>query len=260
MKLFNLICILFVSACAQQHYGTAEDRIDFGNSVGVDELPAGNTNDWPVSDRVRHLFSCHASGSTITGFAPSHGADADGEFLMIRNQGMNPCTIAHQSTFSDSIDRVTTPTGRDILLMPNRSMYLDWDKTSLHWYVVTSSAFEGVISTATPARSFGTAFCPSSTRPVMGYYSVRIESTFSLSGGESGRVELLSDTSNPPTTVRARMAGGATGTAVSGLSMVDTAEGVLSYLVPAGHCVLIRTVDETGTPTYTLTTQAEQTL
>lgn len=107
------------------------------------------------------------------------------------------------------------------------------------------------------SRSLNSAFQPSSTRPVLVSYSVRVVSGISLSGGASGRVELLSDASNPPTTSRGRVAGGVTGTVVVGLSISDTAEGTLTYLVPAGHFVKLGTTNETGTPTYTLTQQHE---
>ena len=79
-------------------------------------------------------------------------------------------------------------------------------------------------------------------------------------GGARGRVELRSDASNPPSTVRARVGGGVEATLTIGLNVTDTAEGALSFTVPAGHYVLIQDVDEVGAPTQTLTAQAEITL
>jgi hypothetical protein len=121
-------------------------------------------------------------------------------------------------------------------------------------------AVQGVSSVATPSRSLGSAFQPSATRPVLAIYSARVSCVLTLTSGQAGRVELLSDAANPPTTIRARVAGGCTGTLSVGLALTDTAEAPLVYLVPAAHYVLLRSVNETGTPTYSLTTQAEETL
>jgi len=115
----------------------------------------------------------------------------------------------------------------------------------------------GTLSPSTPSRAFGTAFQPSTTVPTFVSYSARVVSALSLVTGQAGRVELRSDTSNPPTTVRARVAGGSTGTLAVGLAIADIAEGPLAYIVPAGHYVNLVTVNETGTPTYSITSQVE---
>lgn len=88
-------------------------------------------------------------------------------------------------------------------------------------------------------------------------YSVRILSDVTVAGGQQGHVELRSDASNPPTTVRARIAGGITGTVVVGVSLTDTAEDELTYVVPVSHFVELVTVNETGTPTFTLEATTE---
>lgn len=111
----------------------------------------------------------------------------------------------------------------------------------------------------TPARPLGVAFQPNVGRSTLAYYSVRIESELTLAGGARGRVELLSDAADPPTTIRARVAGGVTGTVVLGVDITDYVEAPLTYLVPPGHFVLLQSVDEVGTPIYTITTQTEQT-
>lgn len=118
----------------------------------------------------------------------------------------------------------------------------------------------GSITETTPSRSLGTAFKPSASAPTFVAYSARVVASLTLSGGQAGRIELLSDTANPPTTVRCRVAGGATGTGLIGLTATNTMEGVLSYLVPTNHFVLLRSVDETSTPTYSITTQSEEVL
>lgn len=116
----------------------------------------------------------------------------------------------------------------------------------------------GTLTPASNSRTIGgTAFQPSSTRPTFVSYSARVVSTISLVAGQAGRVELRSDSSNPPATVRARVAGGISGTLSVGLVVSDTAEGPLSYIVPAGHYVQLVSVNEVGTPTFTLPAQVE---
>jgi hypothetical protein len=113
----------------------------------------------------------------------------------------------------------------------------------------------GVVTTSSPSRTLGATFTPSSTRPTLVYYAVRITTSLSLVGGAAGRVELVVDG-----VVRARCAGGATGTLTVGLALTDMVECTLAYLVPASESVLIRSVNETGTPTYSIASVAEQTL
>jgi len=133
----------------------------------------------------------------------------------------------------------------------------------LHTFFTMAPPLAGFIGTpvvAHPVRVLNTTFQPSATRPVLGIYSVRIASSLTLTGGQAGRVELRSDAASPPVTVQCRAAGGSTGTVIVGVSIVDTAEAVLVYLFPEGHNGQLTTVNETGTPTYTLTRVTEITL
>jgi hypothetical protein len=84
-------------------------------------------------------------------------------------------------------------------------------------------------------------------------YSVRIQSSPPSGFAAAGRVELRSDVNNPPTTVRARIAGGTSSANFS----TDAMEGELTYVVPVGDFVEIHTVNESGVPTFTLTTVTE---
>jgi hypothetical protein len=131
------------------------------------------------------------------------------------------------------------------------------------WLPVTVSPFApqpALTDAFTPAnnsRTLGTVFQPSATRPTLVVFSVRVVSAITLTTGAAGRVELLSDSSATPTTVRARVAGGITGALVVGASLTDTAEGTLTWLVPAGDYVKLASTNETGTPTYSITAQYE---
>ena len=123
------------------------------------------------------------------------------------------------------------------------------------------AGFIGAPVVAHPARALNTTFMPSATRPTLVIYSVRIACTQStLSGAQIGRAELRSDAGSPPVTVQAVVAGGQSGTLVAALTIVDSVGGVLVYLVPEGHNVQIATVNEAGTPAFTLTRVTEITL
>lgn len=114
-----------------------------------------------------------------------------------------------------------------------------------------------VNATSTPTRTFGVAFQPSADRMTRVQYSARVVAESTVIAPQGGRIELLCDATNPPTTVRGRVAAGVT---VSSGTVSVTNEGVLTYLVPPGHYVLLQTVDEADPPTYSITTQVEQTL
>jgi len=115
----------------------------------------------------------------------------------------------------------------------------------------------GLGAVSYPARAFNTTFQPSTTRPTLCIYSIRIVADLTLGGAESGRVELVSDAAAPPVTVQCRMAHGLAGTLVLGVTITSSMESVLVYLVPAGHNVRLNTINETTAPTYTLVRATE---
>jgi len=80
-------------------------------------------------------------------------------------------------------------------------------------------------------------------------YSVRIAPPVPNSPAVA-RIELRSDAGNPPTTVRAQIAGG-------GQDPVDVFEAELTYVVQAGDFVELAVVRELGLPIITLTKVTE---
>lgn len=116
------------------------------------------------------------------------------------------------------------------------------------------------VTPSTPTRTLGTAFQPSTTKPVLCIYSIQIACTASLTGGQAGQVQLLSDASNPPTTVRATIANQNTSALTIGLTVVNNQTATLPYLVPVGHYVKLVSTNTTGTPTYTMVSQTEEAL
>lgn len=103
-----------------------------------------------------------------------------------------------------------------------------------------------------------TAFQPHATLPSTVRYTVTIASTLSLSGGQDGSVflETSADGSTGWTEI-ARVRNGNTGTLSLGLNTVQTHTYELSGAVEAGYYVRLRTVNNTGTPTFTYVTGQE---
>lgn len=122
------------------------------------------------------------------------------------------------------------------------------------------SAGLGTVAPSTPSRALNAAFRPNVTKPVQVYYDVDITAALSLASGQEGRVELLSDASNPPTTVRRRKTISNTGNAPSSLNVVQKITVGLEYLVPPGHYVLLKTTQVLGTPSFALVAQTEEVL
>lgn len=113
------------------------------------------------------------------------------------------------------------------------------------------------VTPSTPARALNTVFQPSATKITLVTYSVRITCTATIGGNQDGKVELLSDASNPPTTVRAMMSNRMAVTLALTLQAINEQTSVLTALVPAGHYVKLLTTQITGTPAFALVSQTE---
>ncbi len=235
---------------------------------GPDFLAAGDNDDWSGS-ACSYAGLCRivgdVSGSTITGLDQSRFGNRD-VALWFRNDGSTPVRFAHESTGSSSDNRIHTRTGEDVIVAPQYGILLradvDWSTdpfTPLGWDEVTDNSVASVTHT-TSSRALGAAFQPSVGRPVMGCYSVQISTAVTLSGGQAGRVELLVDAANPPTTARSSIPGGVTGTVVLGVSLSFSFGGVLCALFKPGEFGLLQTVDVVGSPSYSIVQQTEDAL
>lgn len=111
-------------------------------------------------------------------------------------------------------------------------------------------------SPSTSARSLNAAFRPSTTNQVEVKYAVKQAVSSLLLGNAEAKCELLSDASNPPTTVRDTISTGVSGV----LNLVQSNTLGLAYKVPAGHYVKLLTTTVSGTVTQTLISQCETTL
>lgn len=103
-------------------------------------------------------------------------------------------------------------------------------------------------------RSLNSSFQPSSTRDSLVNYSVEVSTSLSLTGGAQGTVflEIASD-SGFTTNVQevGRFTNANTGTLTVGLALTQTVTANLTGYIPAAYYVRLRTVNTTGTPTFT---------
>lgn len=122
--------------------------------------------------------------------------------------------------------------------------------------ITNKGALSPIINT--PTRTLNSAgFQPNINTACEVIYSVRIQCTLSLAGGQVGTVQLLSDSNSTPTTVICEAKNGNTGTLTIGLNTLQDQIYVLTHIVPAGDYVRLVTTNNTGTPTFTLTQQKE---
>lgn len=115
-------------------------------------------------------------------------------------------------------------------------------------------------SQSQPARALNTIFQISTTRPAIVTYSVQIVVTANISGGQNGDIilEIASD-SGFTTNVQTLAIGGngQTYTLAIALQGVQPTTNNLTGFVPVGYYVRLRTVNNTGTPTYSMRAQQE---
>jgi hypothetical protein len=107
-----------------------------------------------------------------------------------------------------------------------------------------SAGMVGQVVVSHPARVLDADFAPgaASNRPVLGIYSVRVES----GGAGIGHVELRSDAAAPPVTEICRSGGG------TAVAILDTFVSVLVVLALPGQNVRLVTVIDAGAPVFTL--------
>lgn len=112
-----------------------------------------------------------------------------------------------------------------------------------------------VRSQAAAARALNTAFQVSATRDALVNYSVQITVTASIAGGQSGDVllEMASDSGFTTNVQTLSIAGlGQTYSLAVAIQGVQPQTAAVSGYIPAGYYARLRTVNNTGTPTYAL--------
>lgn len=121
-----------------------------------------------------------------------------------------------------------------------------------------NSPGRSLVSVASAANGFQI----SSTRDASVSYSVSITTSLTLSGGSAGYVVLEICPTNSSTAANwieiSRVTSGQAGSGlVVGLAMNNSGGGALTGIVPSGYYVRQRSVNSTGTPTYSVNGQQE---
>lgn len=126
-----------------------------------------------------------------------------------------------------------------------------------------TSASNGIVGTSFsyPSRSLNTVYQnSSSTQNLLGSYAVDIGATISLTSGQTGTVILeIADDSGITTNVQTvnSTVNGNTGTLTLGLNLTQTATASLVGIIPALKYYRLRTVNTTGTPSFTFRSAQE---
>lgn len=159
-------------------------------------------------------------------------------------------------TIDDIATTASTVTGSDKIEVRQSSTTKKSSLSTLLTYIQGTISFPSqTLAESAPSRVIGTVFQPNTTKVVNGQYAVSVSCQSLLLGNASGKIELLSDSANPPTTVRDTVAN-----AISGvLSLVNSNTQALRYKVPAGHYVLLKSTVIGGTATFSIVSQSEVT-
>lgn len=132
--------------------------------------------------------------------------------------------------------------------------------TQLTTGLATKQDALSAMSFANPSRSLNTAFQISGTKNALVSYSVDISCTMSLTSGQSGTVVLeYADDSSFTTNVKTVSMPKNTnsGSLTIGLALTQVNTASLSGVIPAAKYVRLRTVNNTGSPTFTLQNSQE---
>jgi hypothetical protein len=211
MRTISLLALAFLSSCTQPvSVGRLHQGSYINEEVGPATLASGNNNNWSAGSCNAQDGICRivgdAGGSTITGLDSSVYGDRN-VGLWFWNEGTTPIVFANMSSSSTSGNRMHLRAAEDLILPHGYGVLFtalaDWTTdpyTPMGWFEFGFHAYDS-ISTSTPSRSLGTAFRPSTARPTMVTYSASADCTITLTGGQEGRVEILSDSANPPTTL-----------------------------------------------------------
>lgn len=193
-------------------------------------------------DRVRVTTTTTGTGTYTVGTTPATGCRA---FTLWTNNDTTVycCESQDRTVWEVGIGTVAasgTTIARTTLIASSTGSAINWTAGTRDIYCCPSgsrSVFAAVSTRASAA--IGTAYQPSTTRDTLVVASVQIETD--VAG--DGKLEMLCDSANPPTTVRGTFRIG------TALTIIG---GQLSVIVPAGHYWKLLSTDNGGTPTYSI--------
>lgn len=116
------------------------------------------------------------------------------------------------------------------------------------------------VTPSVPTRALNTAFQISATNNALACYSVAMTTTNPLLAGSStAQVQLVSDVSATPTTVRGTVATSSSVALAVAIALTTGNTVQLCYMVPAGAFVKLNS-STTGTASVTIASQSEEIL
>lgn len=200
-----------------------------------------------MKNRIAAFVAVLALGAIALFAVPAHAGAFD-LAIQQRNSndnGENPVTPAHPAGGADGL--------------------MTYDGAGLTWKYLTIgsglSTTGNVLQAAVPAapsqasasRSLNSGFQPNTTRPVLGIYSVQCTITASIAGGQNCDVilEIASDSGFTANVQTLSICGdGLTYTLAIALQGVQPSTKVCMGWVPAAFFVRLRTVQNTGSPSF----------
>lgn len=116
------------------------------------------------------------------------------------------------------------------------------------------------VNPTAPARALNATFAPNPpSRIVFACYTIHLSCTVTVGQTCTSTVQLVSDASTPPTTVRSQTSMSLGGILVVGLTTTNTQDTPLCYMVPTGQNVRLNSSSSgTGTATASIVQQTEE--
>lgn len=196
---------------------------------------------WP--DSGGRFGDTRGPASSTTGNIAGYGSTT-GKLLTASTQAQSDWTQANSSAVDFIKNKPSIPSGQ---------IQSDWTQTN-NASVDFIKNKPASLSQSSASRTLNTIFQVNSTRWTEIRYSVDISTTVSLSGSQIGRVVLEMATNVGFTTGVQELqsfGNGNSGTLVIGLVLTQLCTACLSGKIPPGNYVRLRTVNITGTPTFT---------
>lgn len=135
------------------------------------------------------------------------------------------------------------------------------DKAKLDAYPDYSSRSQSSPVRSTTTSTGATGFQPSSSKDALVHYSCTIITTATIGGASSGTIVLEIAPTNSATAgdwvEKCRMTNGQTITLAVALQSVQTIASTLSCMVPSGYYAKLRSINNSGTPTYAVNSTQE---
>lgn len=228
-----------------------------GTSLAITmEMQTGGIAKYMLSNTLTNNNQLSNGSGYVTPSSASAFTNKTGNISMWTNNAGYLTSVPAQS-FASLTSKPTTLSGYGITdaypLTGNPSGFI----TSMPTKTFNNAPARSIVSTAAAANGWQVSL----TKDANVSYSASINTSVSLSGNSSGYIVLEICPTNSSTAVNwieiNRISSGQSGTLVVGLVLNQVGGAPLTGLVPAGYYARIRSVNVSGTPTYTTNGQQE---